>query len=821
MPAADAADTADTDATLLAVLRHLESALAAPATLAAPGGGLDTLPEEDERLAEEDSEKIMQTTSELEDEFEQQKQDLEKFVQDNITAQTSQKKDDILARFNQLRDKVTRTGELVRRMMHKIIMNPDLPGESIRPYFAKNTYYSHENVERQTRALYEQLCVFLRVIPQPKEEVRRQPHPKEVVRRQPNPKHDAKAHDSGSALDQTEKELQLAESEFDKEKQAFQKYIVDVIKRIESRSQEQSNAKKIQVIHEIEQFKKKLITKAQKTRLLSDKWLLLVLEHLHSSAHALFQTRVAKMKAILTKQQQLDAMVVLLHTTNFALLKILAPNNTLYEYINTVTEDDLRRHERRDPEEHEPEHDQTVELHEHDADIDRDATLEQLQQAAVHEDQILMQLVKELEAAVPSDADAARQFDDKISYEQYKDELKSKTWVLTEKVLRQSSITRAAYTRLLQHDQCTAEDRAKYETRMQHISIKTYNHMCAKNFAKIFAVFERDQPRFKHKQQPSQATEIEDDRFELPGDTQDMMQTFKSKERALFDMLEKLCNDDLPQFFDAINVFDRRAKPIKDELLATFRTLKRQINATENMPARTKKRIMDELHTYSNLLETDTFDVLKEVYHKIEHEQLEKNDPQTSNLAADQITATATALPPAAFGPHIAYFARSVCALAFPPAHAEPWAARAKHAARAKRASERNARRLPPPSPFLVLLCARVAHIAAVAQRNDALGALRFALEITPASPLVARALAPAPSAALEHPNIHALRACFRAATLLPLHAFAARNSAPLARRANHAHHAYHKRAPVSRPPGLDTVAEAPPDDAGQALVCI
>jgi hypothetical protein len=123
---------------------------------------------------------------------------------------------------------------------------------------------------------------------------------------------------------------------------------------------------------------------------------------------------------------------------------------------------------------------------------------------------------------------------------------------------------------------------------------------------------------------------------------------------------------------------------------------------------------------------------------------------------------------PAGFVHRVGIFAHSVCSLAFPPTPTKPW----KGSSNSLGTRSSNSTH----SPFLRALCARIAHIAAVAETHEALAAHRFALEITAASPLVARALAPAPCAALEHPNIHALRACFRDATLRALHAMPARH---------------------------------------------
>jgi hypothetical protein len=95
----------------------------------------------------------------------------------------------------------------------------------------------------------------------------------------------------------------------------------------------------------------------------------------------------------------------------------------------------------------------------------------------------------------------------------------------------------------------------------------------------------------------------------------------------------------------------------------------------------------------------------------------------------------------------ITAFAARLLAAAYPPA---PPALRAQ-----SRAPTRA-------DAALRALCARVAHLAAVARAHPRLAALRLALEVTPASPLVRRALAQA--------SAPALRACLSPASLAALH---------------------------------------------------
>jgi hypothetical protein len=87
-------------------------------------------------------------------------------------------------------------------------------------------------------------------------------------------------------------------------------------------------------------------------------------------------------------------------------------------------------------------------------------------------------------------------------------------------------------------------------------------------------------------------------------------------------------------------------------------------------------------------------------------------------------------------------------------------------------------------NPDLHALCARVAHIASLAQDDNtkALAALRFGLEIPEHSRLVSRALAPQPEGATyaarstrapQHANLAHIRACLDKSTLHQLRRYA------------------------------------------------
>jgi hypothetical protein len=113
-------------------------------------------------------------------------------------------------------------------------------------------------------------------------------------------------------------------------------------------------------------------------------------------------------------------------------------------------------------------------------------------------------------------------------------------------------------------------------------------------------------------------------------------------------------------------------------------------------------------------------------------------------------------------------FARALLALALPPAPAPAWPARFSPAQHKNTA--------PKISPGLRALCARVAHIARVANNPNgaALAAVRCAAELRP--PLLAYALAPPPATftkrdntSTPHPNAAALRAALAPAALAPL----------------------------------------------------
>jgi hypothetical protein len=143
---------------------------------------------------------------------------------------------------------------------------------------------------------------------------------------------------------------------------------------------------------------------------------------------------------------------------------------------------------------------------------------------------------------------------------------------------------------------------------------------------------------------------------------------------------------------------------------------------------------------------------------------------------------------PSAFPPELTDFAQKLIALVYPPTRVPPWSASAK----AVRTAPPRTHNTDVHNKHLAALCARVAHIAGVANFSPALAALRFAVELAPASPLLAGARQKQPAVlvsretATPHPNHKQI-----------LDLLAASNLARLLRLAQTElqHHAYSKHA--------------------------
>ena len=117
---------------------------------------------------------------------------------------------------------------------------------------------------------------------------------------------------------------------------------------------------------------------------------------------------------------------------------------------------------------------------------------------------------------------------------------------------------------------------------------------------------------------------------------------------------------------------------------------------------------------------------------------------------------------PTAFPTELICFAQKLITLVYPSTRVPPWST----SVNASRTSMPRTHNSDVHNKHLVALCTRVAHITAVADQHPLLAALRFALEITPKSPLLIHALKSTPTvlasraAAEPHTNIVSIRAC-------------------------------------------------------------
>lgn len=113
------------------------------------------------------------------------------------------------------------------------------------------------------------------------------------------------------------------------------------------------------------------------------------------------------------------------------------------------------------------------------------------------------------------------------------------------------------------------------------------------------------------------------------------------------------------------------------------------------------------------------------------------------------------------FATKLTLFTQNFLALVYPPIPTLPWSRISTYTTMPTQ-KHKNAVH----NTALAALCKRVAHITAVADRHPLLAALRFALEITPKSPLLIHALKSTPTilasraAAEPHTNIVSIRAC-------------------------------------------------------------
>jgi len=130
---------------------------------------------------------------------------------------------------------------------------------------------------------------------------------------------------------------------------------------------------------------------------------------------------------------------------------------------------------------------------------------------------------------------------------------------------------------------------------------------------------------------------------------------------------------------------------------------------------------------------------------------------------------------PTTFATKLTLFTQTLLTLVYPPTPAPTWPSPYKNIVQTQKKSPPPPSKTPPTTltqtnvvhnKHLVDLCARVAHITAVADQHPLLAALRFALEITPKSPLLIHALKSTPTvlasraAAEPHTNIVSIRAC-------------------------------------------------------------
>jgi hypothetical protein len=117
---------------------------------------------------------------------------------------------------------------------------------------------------------------------------------------------------------------------------------------------------------------------------------------------------------------------------------------------------------------------------------------------------------------------------------------------------------------------------------------------------------------------------------------------------------------------------------------------------------------------------------------------------------------------PTTFRTELICFAQKLITLVYPSTRVPPWSTSVNDS----RTSMPRKHNSDVHNKHLVDLCARVAHITAVADRHPLLAALRFALEITPKSPLLIHALKSTPTvlasraASEPHTNIVSIRAC-------------------------------------------------------------
>jgi hypothetical protein len=373
-----------------------------------------------------------------------------------------------------------------------------------------------------------------------------------------------------------------------------------------------------------------------------------------------------------------------------------------------------------------------------------------------------------------------------------KDDMLEELERLRTEFISEGTKTRKSYWTLIYSRYFTEEEHREYETRILEISKANLLYQAWKYYYNIITFL-------GNTHQKNNRTSIEDTKIDGEEFILEKLSSIEKSYTKWKDYFNP-CKEIVTQ----LKKMEFSLQPIKFQLIQEIQSLLKDVNKIPSSKIVTKEKIQILMESRIKIVQEETIigfieRELKGQENDNTHHEInikpQHAKPETKQILYAQAHGEPAShvLPPSAFAPYIAAFANKLSSLAFPATPAEPWHGTTKqkqnthkqnthkqnthkqntHKQNTNTPQTHTKKAHAPPSPFLSILCARVAHIAVVAESHDALAALRFALEITPTSPLVARALAPAPSVALEHPAINSLRACFCDASLRQLHSFA------------------------------------------------
>ena len=393
-------------------------------------------------------------------------------------------------------------------------------------------------------------------------------------------------------------------------------------------------------------------------------------------------------------------------------------------------------------------------------------TREEIVEAVQQNNKTLMQKKKDLETFVDRIINSTNR--ESIN----KDDMLQELERLRTEFISEGKKTRKSYWTLIYSRYFTKQEHKDYETRILEISKASLLYQSWKYHYNIITFFGNTHKNYTR---PS----IEDTKIDGEELLLEKLSSITKSYMKWKDYFNP-CKDIVTQ----LRKMEESLQPIRIQMIQEMQSLLKEVNKIPSSKRLIKTMIQTQIESWIQNVQEETIigfieKELKGQKHDNTHHEIniipQHTKPETKQILYAQAHGEPTShvLPPTAFAPYIAAFANKLSSLAFPPTPTEPWHANTTQKQNTKTPQTHTKRAHAPPSPFLSILCARVAHIAVVAESHDTLAALRFALEITPTSPLVARALAPAPSAALEHPAINALRACFCDASLRQLHSFA------------------------------------------------